>query len=79
MLFKVSKLLAVTLCWFSAKEKKKAAYSNSFRNNNLLPFENAALQSTSKTTLSKVFSFNMWQSVYCVCIKSRGCPEVGGV
>lgn len=59
MLFKVSKL-AVTLFWFSAKEKRKAAYSNSLTSNNLSPFENAALHSIRKNTLSKVLSFNIW-------------------
>lgn len=66
MLFKVSKFLAVTLFWFSAKEKKKAAYSNSLMSNDLLPFENTALQSTSKTHFLK--SFNLVPGeVYIVC------------
>lgn len=74
-LFKVSKLLAVTLFWFSAKEKsKKQLTLNSLMSNNSLPFENTALQTASKMRLSKVFSFNTWQSVRCVCIKSTACP-----
>lgn len=57
MLFKVSKLLAVTWFWSVAKEETEGAHSNSLVGKQLLAFKSAALQNTSET-LSQEFSIN---------------------